>query len=571
MTESLCCGESLPGLAGTFAFGDSPAQRHGHAAGFSAHGNTCKLDGRVDGFAENAAAAALSLYEKRGVEGLRSLTGDWSLAIRDEARDATILASDHAGTRPLYYIRRTDSVAWDTSLPRLAASAAQRQLNPDYVAEYLATGFPVDATPYGRIRSVPAGHALTISSRGVAKTVLWTPPAGTWLRFASQAEYEDGFRALFEEAVAVRLQASGPVSAELSGGVDSSSIVCVADRLIASGKAAARGLITFSYDAPGSPDRPYMAEVERRCRTARAVHVDAQAFPFLTQQLNCASRPTFAESRLLEQRRHMERAGSTVLLTGQLGDLVTGNHVDDSTQAADYLRRARFGAAFGEALAWSRSLRVPVYALLFRAARAAFGGDPAWQQAGDGEDSLTPLLRARVRELARRRAAGHMQAHAAPSRRKRIGALRQLFGSRFFQCPDSLDGLLYSHPYTHRPLLDFLLAVPPAVLCRPGEPRRLMRRALRGIVPDAILRRRSKGNYEGMFLKSMRACAAGMAAAPESMLLARRGFIDARSAGARLLCLSQGVECNAAQLRQIILLELWLRQRVAEGTIAGSE
>lgn len=570
MNNAVCSDTGLRELAGVYEFCSHAAEaRAGTIA--SSRGNTCEFDGRADGYGGNAAASVLALYEQRGVEGLRRLTGDWSLVIHDATRQAIILASDHAGTRPLYYFHSTESVHWDTSLPRLATRTGQRALNSDYVAEYLATGFAVNSTPYGEVRPVPAGRALTISGRGVDTTVLWTPPAETSIRFGTDAGYEDVFRALFEEAVAVRLQIAGPVAAELSGGLDSSSIVCMADRLIASGEAAASGLITFNYIAPDSPDRPYMAEVEHQCRTARSVHIDAQEFPFLTERIDSKSRPTFSETRLARVRRHMESAGSSVLLTGQLGDLVTGNLVDDSIQAADHLRQARLGAAIGETFAWSRSLRLPVYSVFWNAIRAAFGAGLPRHGANGGEDSLTPAFRSRARQLARRRMADCAPAGAAPSCRKRIFGLGQLFGSRFFECPDPLRGLLYSHPYTHRPLLDFLLAIPPAMLCRPGEPRRLMRRALRGIIPPAVSRRRSKGNYEGMFLRAMRGCAAGFAEAPESMLLVRRGYIESRSAGARLSRLIQGAQCNAGQLRQIILLELWLRQRVDEGTIAESE
>lgn len=566
MTDATCRDTTRLELAGVYRFGSTVEQPSG--AGISESGNTCEFDGRADGCSENAAGYALGLYNQRGAYGLRTLTGDWSLAIVDKARRAVVLASDHAGTRPLYYFRTAKSVTWDTSLPRLAARTAQRELNPDYVCEYLATGFAVDSTPYGGIRPVPAGRALAISGNRVDTTVLWNPAVEPSIQFGRKKEYEDCFRALFAEAVAVRLQTGSLVAAELSGGMDSSSIVCMADHLIASGDVPASGLVTFSYDAPASPDRPYMAEVERQCRTVRAVHLDAQEFPFLTTRIDSGSRPTFAESRLGELRCQMECAGSSILLTGQLGDLVTGNLVDDSIQVADSLQRMRLGTAFGEALQWSRSLRVPVYSLLWNAVRAVFGGPLQGPETTSEENSLARAFRARARELADRRAGDKALTGANPSRRKRIFALRQLFGSRFFACPDPLNGLLYTHPYTHRPLLDFLLAVPPALLCRPGEPRWLMRRALRGIVPDTILRRRSKGNYEGMFLKAMRDCAARLAEAPESMLLAKRGYIDLRSARARLRRLMQGLECNAGQLRQVILLELWLRQRVAEGVIA---
>jgi asparagine synthase (glutamine-hydrolysing) len=220
-----------------------------------------------------------------------------------------------------------------------------------------------------------------------------------------------------------------------------------------------------------------------------------------------------------------------------------------------------------ELLGWSRNTRIPVYSLAWKALRAAYGSPSSALISRSGEDSLTPSMRARARELEKQSAGDAVVARATPSRRNRIFALRRMSASRFFQCPEPLDGMLYSHPYTYRPLVEFLLAIPPAVVCRPGERRRLMRRALRGVLPRGIMRRRSKGNYEGMFLKAMRACAVEMAQSPGSMLLARMGCVDASSVGSRLARLSRGLSCNEGQLRQLILLELWLRQRVLEGVI----
>jgi asparagine synthase (glutamine-hydrolysing) len=532
----------------------------------SSLGNACTLDGRVDGHDGDCACLALSLYEQHGAIGLRGLLGDWSLAIWDRDRGEVVLASDYAGTRPLYYYRSARFVAWDTSLARLARRTGRTSLDLDYAAEYLASGFPVNPSPYEGICAVPAGCALTFSGRRTEKTVFWAPPLETCIRYGREEEYEEHFRAVFEQAVAVRLQTPGIVTSELSGGLDSSSIVCMADRLIRRGAVAAEGMLTFSFEQSGSPDLPYMAEVERACPSVRAVHVDLDDFPFLSRFSISASRPTFAETRLAEMRRHMESAGSGVVLTGQLGDLITGNMDDDSTQASDLMLAGRPGAAARELLAWSRSLRVPVYGLAWRALRAACGSKCCWRDPGEGEDSLTCSMRARVAEIERQHAA-ELVARATPSRRSRIFALQRMFASRFFQCPEPLDGLLYSHPYTHRPLLEFLLSIPPHVVCRPGERRRLMRRALKGILPDALLRRRSKGDYGLTFVKALRARASEMAGSPDSMLLVRMGCVDAGSIASRLIRLTRGLPCNEPQLRQLILLELWLRQRVEDGAI----
>ena len=67
---------------------------------------------------------------------------------------------------------------------------------------------------------------------------------------------------------------------------------------------------------------------------------------------------------------------------------------------------------------------------------------------------------------------------APPERRKHFHALSMMLELRTLQAPEPLQHLDYTHPFAHRPLVEFLMSVPADVLCRPGEPRRLMRRAL---------------------------------------------------------------------------------------------
>ena len=88
-----------------------------------------------------------------------------------------------------------------------------------------------------------------------------------------------------------------------------------------------------------------------------------------------------------------------------------------------------------------------------------------------------------------------------------------------------------------------------------------MRRALKGILPEAVLRRRSKGNYEAMFRRALRTCAAELLREPGQMRLVEFGCLEPKSIEDRLQSLVQGLPCNEHQLRQVVLVEVWLRQR----------
>jgi hypothetical protein len=103
------------------------------------------------------------------------------------------------------------------------------------------------------------------------------------------------------------------------------------------------------------------------------------------------------------------------------------------------------------------------------------------------------------------------------------------------------------------------MAIPSHVLCWAGEPRRLMRRAFGDFLPAEIKARRSKACFTGTFLRSLRPAASALLNQPGRMLLAEYGYINETQVRDRLRLMTQSLSCGEHQLRQIVLLEWWLR------------
>jgi hypothetical protein len=156
---------------------------------------------------------------------------------------------------------------------------------------------------------------------------------------------------------------------------------------------------------------------------------------------------------------------------------------------------------------------------------------------------------------------------APPERRKHFRVLSTMLELRSLQPPELLQHLDYTHPFAHRPLVEFLMTVPPDILCRPGEPRRLMRSALSDLWPVKLRERRSKGLFNAPWQEALRPIARALLKAGQ-LKLVEQGFVDGASFRSRLERLSAGLDCNQSQLRQIILLELWLQNR-ADGASCG--
>ena len=511
-------------------------------------------------------AIVRAVYDRWGTEGLVQLIGDWSLVLRDRENRTTVLASDFAGVRPLYYHVRDERVQWSNRLQSLVEETGITELDEQYIAGFLTIGGCPNRTPYQGIYSVPPGHGVCVSPTATKVRRFWSVPTGDTIQYRNRRRYEEQLRALFREAVAVRMQSESPVLAELSGGLDSSSVVCMANHLLRSGAVESRRLETVSFSWQNSLDEPFIREVERHCGI-QGTHLSTQEIPLLTAAQVNGTIPEPFQPLFTSVATTARQLGARTILTGQNGDLVMGNWFDDRLQVAAPLRRFQFRHAFAEALAWSKILRLPVYQILYDAAQATLPPSltpTAIYTTCDGSYAPRNTETSLVSKFTELSESTNFFSNdcreAAPERRKHFYSLSLALELRTLQAPELLQHLDYTHPFSHRPLVEFLMTVPADVLCRPGEPRKLMRSALSDLWPLKLRQRRSKGSFNAPWQEASRPLARTLLNA-KKLHSVERGFVDDTSLRARLERLCLGLDCNEPQLRQIILLELWLRNR----------
>lgn len=519
------------------------------------------------------ATIALATYERWGANGFVHLIGDWSVVIQDQANGATVLASDFAGVRPLYYSVQRGRVFWSSYLQSVVDATGTSELDEQYIGSFLLYGGCPNRTPYKGIYSVPAGHAVCVSSTGTKIRRFWNLPIRDEVHYRNQYRYEEHLRALFLEAVSVRLQTEAPVLAELSGGLDSSSVVSMANHLMQSCAVPAKSLTSVSYVWRGSLDEPFIREMESFCGI-EGVHISTHNAPLISETDIGNTQPEILQPLRRSVALLSHQVGAKVLLTGQNGDLMMGNWFDDSLQLAGLLRRLRVIRTCKEAVNWSKVLRLPVYRVLWQAVAAAFPATlapAAIYAASDGsymvkstETSLVPGLIDRIGLSDSGNFFSNAWMEARPERRKYFRALSGMLELRSLQVPELWQHLDYTHPFAHRPLVEFLMTVPTDVLCRPGEPRRLMRSALSDLWPVKLRKRRSKGLFNLPWQEALRPLASVLIKSTK-LHVVERGFVDRANVLSRLQRLSAGLDCNEAQLRNIVVLELWLRNRAVVG------
>jgi asparagine synthase (glutamine-hydrolysing) len=512
-------------------------------------------------------AIAATAYEQWGPPAFARLLGDWAVSIWDPDERSLILAKDPIGTRPLFYFSDDRQIIWSSLLdPLIHFCPTRPALAEEYVAGWLALFPATHLTPYAGIYAVPPSSYLRFETTKRTVTRYWDFDPSKKIRYRSDAEYEDQFRTVFAEAVLRRLRSDRPILAELSGGMDSSSIVCMADALRAKVCTELAPVDTVSYFDDSEPhwdDGPYFTLVEE-WRGRPGCHIDISGrkfFQLAPRGTLVAPGAAHAEGPLSEHLAAiLTRQGNRVLLSGTAGDEVTGGVPTPIPELQDLLFRFRLKALAHALKAWALDKRKPWFHLLFEAIRgllpvgvlglSEFRKPAAW---------LTSRFIQRNREALLGYERALPMFPSLPSFGENLRALEAL--RRQLGCESLPKDPVYEirYPYLDRSLLEFLYALPRDQLVRPGERRSLMRRALRGIVPPEILHRKRKAYVARAPRSAIEQEFLPFLSTNDLLASAELQIVDATEFRRALEQARDGQGVAMVALMRTIEIELWLR------------
>jgi asparagine synthase (glutamine-hydrolysing) len=514
-------------------------------------------------------------WERWGTNAFGKLIGDWALSIWNPQDQSLILAKDFAGIRHLYYSVEKDQVTWCTVLEPLVLFASRSlELEEEYLAGWLAFFPAPHLTPYAGIHSVPPSSFVLLQQRTQRVSKYWDFDPGSRVRHRTDAEYEEHFRAVFSESVRRRLRSDSPVLAELSGGMDSSSIVCMADDILARKSAVTPRMDTLSYYDDSEPnwnERPYFDRViEKRGQPGCCIDLGSVPFsPFSVAWDKPSVIPHYSSlpSAVTAQVRHwMTEHRNRVVLSGVGGDELLGGVPTPLPELADLLARGDIRELATKLSAWALAKRRPVLLLLSDAIKMflplqSATADTHWQcgltkQASRRFGAALEGYSRRLRILG-----------TLPSFQENLSALDSLRRQIAMAVPSSELSCEKSYPYLDREMVEFLFAVPRDQLVRPNQRRSLMRRALGSVVPNEILSRKRKAFVTRRCFSGILAEWEVVECLSQDMQLAKLGFIDPVRFREALKELKRGTAVPVVLLIRILALEHWLRQ---SSQLAGS-
>ncbi|MGA9117080.1 MAG: asparagine synthase (glutamine-hydrolyzing) [Bacteroidota bacterium] len=323
-----------------------------------------RLAGRGSSFRSRTdTEVVLEAYKAWGAACVHEFNGMWAFLIYDAEEDTLFCSRDRFGVKPLYVCETEREILLGSEIKALLAGGIRPEEEPARVFELVALGYADTGagTLFRGIRQVPPGHSLLIGrDRVLRETAYWSPPPETD-HPPSFEEASTRFRELFLDAVRLRLRADVPVAALLSGGQDSSAIVCGVEALRRGGLQGLEALkterfVTFTacYEDPALDERHWVEEVVRHCTVESRL-----VFPGAPDLLEDLKRIILHNDEPLQNSNHFAHwmlmkdvaaQGFRVVLSGQGADEVLAGYDRHvlGPRVLDLLAGGRFAAAIGE-------------------------------------------------------------------------------------------------------------------------------------------------------------------------------------------------------------------------------
>lgn len=499
-------------------------------------------DARIDNREELAAALGLPVssaladsalilaaWLEWGGDCAVKLIGDFAFAVWDSARRELFCARDSMGVRSFYYFCDEHVFGFATEIKALAEiTGIAFELDEQRIVDHAIYAFEdSERTAFRGIRRLPAAHTLTLSGGRPRLRRYWQWDPEYELALGSDGEYEDAFRAAFTEAVRCRLRSAFPIGSTLSGGLDSSSVACMARQLLRREQGTSV-LHTFSGIFPGMSEKDLRRIDERRYVAAVVGGGGVVAHDVVADALDPLGRldevlwylddPGVPFNLYLHLAIYdtARRNAVRVVLDGLDGDTAVSHGYARLAELAKDLRlfslfkEARAVARRAPGAAWTTRQVLRTYAVGPLLPRAVKRLRPVRPKAHDEEIACERLL---MPDFAKRwRIAERLRASADASHAFRSCRASHVEGVESPLFPYVLEiadkaaaahGVEPRYPFFDRRLLELCIALPASQKLRDGWSRSILRRAMQGVLPPEIQWRNSKANLSPNFMRGM--------------------------------------------------------------------
>ena len=528
------------------------------------------------------AEIVLRAWQCWGVKAPAKVIGDFAFALWDASKRTLFCARDPLGVKSFYFHQGPGFFLCASELHQLFRDPrVARSPNEPAIAEMLVR-VPVDRreTLFEGIRRLEPAHYLSVSARGVECHRYYDPDLSREIVYRRDDEYSEHFFSLFKEAVRCRLRCSKGVASDLSGGVDSSSIVCLIEQLRHDGQVQLPSFESFSvrFDTGPAAETEYVEEVLSKY-PHRHTYLPPGVPPLteiIGQVAHYLDLPDYPNTALADYTPFLGRRNDLrVRLTGIGGDeWLSGT----SLVYADLLRQLRIPSLL-------ETLRIDANPPGGSAASAGYTKSlwryGIWPLLPDTLKSVIDRWRSPVqpRAMISRAFAARTNLSERLSARWPLPqgrsfaqqAMYAIYSSGWLAYALEMDArwtagfrLEGRQPLLDRRLIEFLFAIPYSQRCRGRFAKFVLRNSMRGILPERLRIRPDKADPTEAYPKAL--IALGGERLFDRLHSVKIGWIDEE--GVRSLYRSMTAAFSrhdpsymqsAVDLWMVLAVELWLK------------
>lgn len=458
----------------------------------------------------------LSAWERLGDAVWPMLRGPFAAAIWNPQQRLLTLARDHIGLNVVMWHRSERFFAFATMPNGLfAMNAVPRELSEEKFADFLVLNHAEHTTTiYRDIFRVPPAHVMQVDSGGVTKLLpYWSVRDIRPVRLPSDQDYAEGLRERLDVAVRRQMRSAHPIACLLSGGLDSSSVAALAARALHENKqrlAAFTGVPRRGFDAPATAghyadETPYVEAIARAAGNIDVTYVEnpaADDFAEIDRFFIALEGPVRNPTNLgwvLAILRLARQQGRRVLLGGLRGNSTIS--WSGWSQAAAHLKRGRWLTALRQwrlyyrrtphsRWATTRNLFIePLMSQWLSSERRYPRRVAPWQQ----HSPIRPEFAAAMGVDARARTNRHDFLYRTRSDERIQSLLQADYAGDWYAAEKALTGVEVRDPTADIDVVSYCFGVPPEQYLAEGTDRSLIRRAMWGLLPDAVLTNNLRG------------------------------------------------------------------------------
>jgi asparagine synthase (glutamine-hydrolysing) len=532
------------------------------------------------------AELALRAYQQWGEHCPEHIIGDFALVVWDERRRILLCARDILGLKPFYYCLYGKGFYWASEIPPLFEQhAIPRRPNEAMVAEFLSGMVVTNAeTLYEGVCRLEPAHILIVRADRIETRRYWTIDPHRRITYTNDEDYAQHFLELFDKAVRCRLRSHRVVGLELSGGLDSSSVVGFLQSASHPYPQDYDRFQTFSLVFPGLPcdESSFVDEVV--ARGPFPSHRISPETPDLARFVDEVHRyqdfPDHPNGIMNVPLRILaQRQGCRVLLTGSGGDeWLTGSFF----HYADLIRGLKFGSLLQRLRAdrpWyceqpSHDLLVlplvqfgllPLIPQSYRNLGKLLLGRtnaPGW---------MASAFWRRTDMQERIRRASYVLQGGSYAQQDLFRSTTHGMGIHGIEVDErsaSSFGLESRHPFNDQRLIEFALALPEEQRWR-DKPKFILRQALGAMLPTSVRERADKADFSCIFAQALMTQSIGTLF--RSLSVASMGWVDGDKVWADYRTMEHSYRngtddyrFHIASLWMILGVELWFRTSFLE-------